>query len=272
MVDMNTGIEPVICEGVIMVNRALSGDTFLMTIDCPEAAALAAPGRFVKVRSWAAPEEGGAPLLDRPFSIHHTAGSTLSLLYRVVGPGTALLSRSPAGSAVRVSGPFGRGLADVMEKPAPLYLAGGGIGLAPMRLAMNWAGPDNCLLFYGERSGAVQVDENWLKGWAGDFAAVTEDGSGYGRPGLVTAPLEEALAREPRPIFTCGPTPMLAAVSSLGQKYGVPVWASVEAGMACGFGVCLTCSLPLADGGRFRVCQEGPVVDGASVKWELVRS
>lgn len=270
--NMSKNTEPEIAQGRITENRALSGDTFLMNIDCPEVAYLASPGCFVKVRAWAAPEAGGAPLLDRPFSIHFANNSILSLLYRVVGPGTALLSRATAGSGIRVTGPFGRGLARVMEKPTPLYLAGGGVGLAPMRLAAAWAGAANCTLFYGERTGAAQVDEGWLKSWGIDFAAVTEDGSGYGHSGLVTAPLEEALKREARPIFACGPAPMLAALAALGQKYNVRVWASVEAGMACGFGVCLSCSLPLAGGGRFRACQEGPVVDALTIDWQGVRA
>ncbi len=268
---MFQGSEPVIAEGLVTLNRPLSGDTFLMDIHCPEAASLAGPGRFVKVRAWGSPEEGGSPLLDRPFSIHHRADGVLSLLYRVVGRGTAILSRTVPGRRLKVSGPLGRGLADCME-PGPLYLAGGGVGLAPMRLAMNWAGARRSALFYGEKTGAAQVEEAWLKTWGHEFTAVTEDGSGYGRAGLVTAPLEEALKGEPRPVFACGPRPMLAAVSALGKKYGVPVWASVEAGMACGFGVCLSCSLPLIGGGRFRACQEGPVVDGALVDWEKVRA
>ncbi len=267
--------DAVIAEARVLENRPLAADTGLMVLDCPEAARAARPGRFVKIRAWAPLEEGGGPLLDRPFSIHRAEGDRLSLLYRVVGPATRLLRRVPAGGSVRVSGPLGRGLDEALAGSVPaegLYLAAGGIGLAPMALARDWLGAGRpAVLFYGERTGPAQVEEAWLKSWAGDFIATVEDGSGYGRPGLVTAPLAEALAREVRPIFACGPTPMLAAVSELGWRFGAPVLASVEAGMACGFGVCLTCSLPLTGGGRFRVCQEGPVVDGLTVDWGRVR-
>lgn len=265
----NFEIDAVIAEGRVLENRSLSSDTFLMTINCPEVARLAGPGRFVKIRAWPGLEDAQGPLLDRPFSIHRADGGQLSLLYRVVGPGTRLMCSVPAGGSLRVSGPLGRGLAEVAEKPSGLYLAAGGIGLAPMALVRDWLGPKRpSTLFYGERNGPAQVAEDWLKSWAGDCRAVTEDGTGYGQRGLVTVPLEEALSREPRPVFACGPKPMLAAVSRLGARYGAPVWTSVEAGMACGFGVCLTCSLPLKGGGRFRACQEGPVVDGLSVDWE----
>ena len=268
----NIELDAVIVEGRVLDNIPLSADTSLMTITCPEVARLAGPGRFVKVRAWPGLEDDQGPLLDRPFSIHRVNGDQLSLLYRVVGPATRLMSYMPPGAPLQVSGPLGRGLAEVTDARAGLYLAAGGIGLAPMALARDWLGQDcPSTLFYGERHGAAQVEEDWLKSWAGDYRAVTEDGSGYGGRGLVTGPLEEALAREVRPVFACGPKPMLAAVSGLGAKYGAPVWASVEAGMACGFGVCLSCSLPLMSGGRFRVCREGPVVDGLAVDWGRVK-
>jgi len=265
----NYEMDAVIAEGRVLDNRPVSSGTALMTINCPEVARLAAPGRFVKIRAWPDLEDHQGPVLDRPFSIHRVNGDQLTLLYRVVGPATRLMCFVSAGGSIRVSGPFGRGLAEVLDQPSGLYLAAGGIGLAPMAMARDWLGSARpATLFYGERCGAAQVEESWLKTWAGDYLAVTEDGAGYGETGLVTGPLEAALARDIRPVFACGPTPMLAAVSRLGARYGAPVAVSVEAGMACGFGVCLTCSLPLVGGGRFRVCREGPVVDGLSVDWE----
>ncbi len=268
--DMGTraDMEAVIAEGRIVENRPLAAETFLMTIDCPEAARRAGPGRFIKLRSW--PEDDG-PLLDRPFSIHRASDGRISVLYRVLGPATRLMSRASAGGTVKVSGPLGRGLDRVVPASENLYLAAGGLGLAPMALARDWLqSPRPTHLFYGERSGRFQVARDWLRSWAGDFTATVDDGQGYGRPGLVTVPLEQALAREPRPIFACGPAPMLAAVSRLAARFRVTPWVSMEAGMACGFGVCLTCSLPLKGGGRFRVCREGPVVDGSTVDWEAV--
>ncbi|MDL2226859.1 dihydroorotate dehydrogenase electron transfer subunit [Deltaproteobacteria bacterium OttesenSCG-928-M10] len=267
-------IDAVITEGRVIENRPLAAATFLLTLDCPEVAAKAGPGSFVKIRSWPEPQEGGSPFLDRPLSVHRAAGGRLELLYRVVGPATRLLSRGRPGDRAKISGPLGRGLADHMPRPADMYLAAGGIGLAPMALTRDWlkAAGRPGKIFYGERNGAGQVDEKWLQTWAGDYTAVTEDGSGYGRAGLVTEPLAEALAAEPRPVFACGPTPMLAAVADLCGRFGVACLTSVEAGMACGFGVCLTCSLPLKDGGRFRVCREGPVMNGLTIDWPGVRS
>ena len=260
----------VIAEGLVVENRPLAAGTYLMVIRCPEVAAKAsAAGLFVKVRCWGPPESGFGPLLDRPFSIHDADDHHLSLLYRVIGPGTELMSQCPAGASIKVTGPLGHGLDGDFGQSQGAYLVGGGIGLAPMALALKIiSGPT--VLFYGERLKKLQVEENWLKSWGVEVRAVCEDGGRYGQKGLITAPLEQALRREVRPVFACGPAPMLAAVSRLAENYGAPCQVSVEAGMACGLGVCLTCSLPLKDGGRLRACQEGPVVDGGAIDWSGV--
>ncbi len=251
-----------ITEAAIISQQSVGPDTFLMALDCPQIARDASPGQFIKIKAWA---EG--PFLPRPFSVHSTKNGELWLLYRRVGRGTTLMSQALAGAKVHLSGPFGRGLPQVMPEPKPLYLVGGGIGLAPMSAVLDWLNGVDSHLFYGERGACAIVEEEWLASWAGDFTAMTEDGTAYGQKGLVTAPLAEALAKEPRDIFACGPVPMLAAVSELARQYKVTPWVSLEAEMACAFGVCLTCSLPLIGGGRFRVCQEGPVLDGAKVDW-----
>ncbi len=264
--------QPTINQSRILANRPVGGDTYLMSIYCPTVADQARPGHFVKVRTWPEADEGGGPLLDRPLSIHKVENGRLEILYRIVGPATGLLSRARDGDPVKVSGPLGRSLVDLMTRGQDIYLAGGGIGLAPMALALDWLGQTHeALLFYGERSGQAQVEERWLRAWAPDAVCITEDGQGYGGlQGRLTAPLAEALARAPRPVFACGPLPMLAAVSELCGRHGVAAWVSLEALMACGFGVCLSCSLPLKGGGRFRVCREGPVLDGSNVDWERV--
>jgi dihydroorotate dehydrogenase electron transfer subunit len=65
---------------------------------------------------------------------------------------------------------------------------------------------------------------------------------------------------------------MMAAVSALARARKVPCLVSLETLMACGFGVCNACAVPIDDGkggvARFaRACIDGPVVDGAEVLW-----
>jgi dihydroorotate dehydrogenase electron transfer subunit len=260
---------PKVVPGVLRAVRRLSAETFWLDIETPAADLFRAPASFVKLRGWPEPETGAGPLLDRPFSIHRVQAGGVQVLLRRVGPATRLLSELAPGAPLKLTGPLGRSLAEAAPE-ADFYLAAGGIGLAPMALVLDWlaARGRHGALFYGERSGAGQVPRDWLAAWAGDCTATVDDGSGYGRPGLVTEARAEALARAPRPVFACGPAPMLAAVSLLARNFGVTPLVSVEARMACGLGVCLGCSLPLKAGGRFLVCREGPVADGRTLDWE----
>jgi dihydroorotate dehydrogenase electron transfer subunit len=247
----------------------VGGPNFLLTLGLAAGEArLRALGRFARLRAWPAPPLGPGPLLDRPISIHRLPDRGAEFLIRKVGPGTALLSSLERGARVRLIGPLGRGLDDLDPSfsSKSWHLVAGGAGLGPMASFLE-ALPGRARLFYGERSGSLQVDRGFLSRLAPGAVAVTEDGSGYGRRGLVTAPLEAALGKDPRPILACGPPAMLAALARLAQKCSVPLVACAEARMGCGLGVCLSCSLPLLDGSNLRVCQQGPVIDGLAVDW-----
>jgi dihydroorotate dehydrogenase electron transfer subunit len=44
----------------------------------------------------------------------------------------------------------------------------------------------------------------------------------------------------------------------------------METPMACGFGACFGCAVPLAGGGYIRLCVDGPVVSGAEIETALI--
>ena len=70
-------------------------------------------------------------------------------------------------------------------------------------------------------------------------------------------------------IFACGPSPMLAAVASLSQKYQIPCQLSLEEYMACAVGGCAGCTVKITDenGKEYmkRVCVDGPVFNASTV-------
>jgi dihydroorotate dehydrogenase electron transfer subunit len=51
---------------------------------------------------------------------------------------------------------------------------------------------------------------------------------------------------------------------------GVAAELAMEAPMACGFGACFGCAVPLAGGGFMRLCVDGPVVRADEVSTALV--
>jgi dihydroorotate dehydrogenase electron transfer subunit len=63
---------------------------------------------------------------------------------------------------------------------------------------------------------------------------------------------------------------MLEAVRGMCAGAGVAAELAMEAPMACGFGACFGCAVPLAGGGYMRLCMDGPVVDAARIETALV--
>jgi dihydroorotate dehydrogenase electron transfer subunit len=61
-------------------------------------------------------------------------------------------------------------------------------------------------------------------------------------------------------VLAAGPLDLARAVAARCATAGVACQAALEAPMACGFGACFGCVVPL-DGTLRRLCVEGPVVD-----------
>jgi dihydroorotate dehydrogenase electron transfer subunit len=151
----------------------------------------------------------------------------------------------------------------------------GGIGSAPFpALAQALSGAvRKPWMFYGARTAGDLPLLDWFREHCERVEVTTEDGS-LGRKGRVTEPLEELLghaAPGSLHLYACGPNPMLAAVTRLVRAHRMPCDLSLEAPMACGFGVCLGCVVPChtEDGGtRYeRVCVEGPILPAERLAW-----
>ena len=102
----------------------------------------------------------------------------------------------------------------------------------------------------------------------------TEDGS-MGTAGRVTDPIPEIIKDlNVAVIYSCGPMPMLAAITKITNEFDVVHQCAVEESMACGIGICMTCVLPVEneDGSisNLRSCIDGPVMDGSKVQWSQV--
>ena len=251
-----------------------------LTLAAPRIADTARPGQFVHLL---AGEDRSFPL-RRPFSIHRVGrpgwspggSGTVEVVFDVVGAGTMALSRLRPRDLVDVLGPLGRPFAPPGE-PAGCVLVGGGYGTAPLFFLAAELRARRCRvdLVIGAASAARLLDPAEA-GRLGHSLTVTTDDGSAGRPGLVTDPLPELLARTGAGrVYACGPMPMLAAVSRVAAAAGVPCQVAVEEQMACGTGICFSCVLPVGGSGgagpaetrMARSCLEGPVFDGAAIAW-----
>ncbi len=238
-------------------------------------------GQFVQIACGA----GDAFRLRRPFSVCGWRGlpdgGEISILFSVVGEGSAWLDARKSGDRVDLIGPLGAPFRTVPGR-IPILL-GGGRGVAPMLHFADQiaeALPDGMLLYGARDAHAIFPTE----GCPYPVYRSTLDGS-IGQKGTVIGLLEQMLSRggiraDSAALFGCGPTAMLEALSRLAVAAGIPVQVSLETVFGCGTGLCAGCAIPLRAKpgapedpfGRYAfACTDGPVFDGAMVDWEAVR-
>ncbi len=260
----------------IASNRDLGSGHRLLEVIASPLADETRPGQFFMVGI-----PGADVLLRRPFSVCGLPGTfdgsapgAVHVLYRVAGRGTALLAARKPGDPLSILGPLGRGFDLDLDPQTEALLVAGGIGSAPfpaVAAALSARGVRFALL-YGARSASDLPLLDWFRGRAAEVLVATEDGS-LGTKGLVTDPLRRRIARGGSArVLACGPNPMLREVAAIAREASVPCEVSLEARMACGFGVCLGCVVPTrrGDGGEpayERVCVEGPVMPAEKIEW-----
>ncbi len=241
------------------------------------------PGQFVMVGAGArASVPRHDPLLPRPMAVFRDLGPVeggaasecdVELLYRVVGRGTTLLSEAAPGDTLSIVGPLGEGfpLGDLGTGGGPALLVGGGTGIASLyelARALVHAGR-NVVVLLGARSREDLIGRVDFEALGLELVCTTEDGT-EGQPGLVTEPLAARLSTHgaTASVFAVGPTPMMRACAILAAQHDAACLVSLENPMACGFGVCLGCAVPRAEGGFSLVCRAGPVFDACEIDWE----
>jgi dihydroorotate dehydrogenase electron transfer subunit len=239
-----------------------------------------AAGQFYMLASaegWGS--DGGRPYLPRAFSVAQAeltdAGVRLDFLAEAVGPGTVRLVDLEAEDGLLVTGPLGRPFSNPTELASAAggaILVGGGIGIAPLAILRRQLAdrgiPVRALLGFRDRehAGGLELFD------CSEVRTASEDGH-TGHRGLVTDLLSVMLegdAAGTAAVYSCGPPAMLEAVREMCVTLGVPAELAMETPMACGFGACFGCAVPLAEGGYMRLCVDGPVVNATQITTALV--
>jgi dihydroorotate dehydrogenase electron transfer subunit len=220
------------------------------------------------------------PFLPRAFSVADAiAGDDalrLDFLVEDVGPGTARLAELQIGERVWVNGPLGHPFSapsDLAPGAAGAILVGGGIGVAPMAILRRQLAErgvaTRILLGFRDQQHSGGLDDLFA---CCEVRLASEDGHA-GHKGYVTdllAVLLEGDDAGTSAVYACGPPPMLEAVRTMCAEGEVSCELAMESPMACGFGACFGCAVPLADGGYMRLCVDGPVVGGDQIETALV--
>jgi dihydroorotate dehydrogenase electron transfer subunit len=277
-------------------NTRLYGNTYIMWFDAaplesarPEALegqrargtdflSGAMPGQFLMLRTAdliagenVAPNPASLaddPLLPRAMSYHRVretdTGKQFSILYDVVGRGTAWLATRQPGDLVYGWGPLGRGYS-LRNAGQNLLLVGGGIGIAPLLWLADEAVEKglSVVLLDGARDTAGVFPAELVPSEV-EVAVTTQDGS-MGRQGLVTDVFLDYFEWADS-VYVCGPNPMFVALADVIRahegpgriKRRKPVQALLESQMGCGTGICYGCAVFDRRGNPRLVCKEGP--------------
>jgi dihydroorotate dehydrogenase electron transfer subunit len=254
-------------QATILSHKPAGRGYYRIVLKAPELAASALPGQFVMLRV----SENLDPLLARPFGISSATKSSIEIFYRVVGRGTALLTKREAGEQIGVLGPLGKGF-PLPAKDETLVMVAGGSGFPPLHFLAQRA---RCRshLFLGARDKTCLPPAGIVKTFRDVCTKVhiaTDDGS-LGTKGTTADVLTAFLAKMEKKthlvVSACGPHAMLAAVARIAAEHSIPCRVSMEERMACGLGACMGCSIPMKAGGYRRACKEGPVFDSADIDW-----
>ncbi len=236
----------------IRENRNLARGIWRMTL-AGDASAVTAPGQFVNIRL-----EGR--FLRRPISVCDWGEGELTLIYKVLGAGTAEMTSYLPGKKLDLLTGLGNGFDPAACGERPL-LIGGGVGIPPLyglakRLLALGKKPRAVLGFNGKEE-VFCADE--FRALGCETAVATADGS-LGVRGFVT----DVLPQDYDYFYTCGPEAMLKAVF---RATGTSGQLSFERRMGCGFGACMGCSCRTVTGFK-RICREGPVLRKEEILWD----
>ena len=235
----------------IQYNQQLTADVWEMRLE-GDTGAITAPGQFINIRL-------DGLFLRRPISVCDWDGQGITIIYKVVGKGTAALGGMEQGQELDVLCGLGNGF-DVSRCGERTLVIGGGVGVPPMyglAKALLRAGKTPVAILGFNKKEEIFYEDRFRE-LGIETTVTTVDGS-YGVKGFVT----DALPEEYGYFCACGPLPMLKAVYNAAATSGL---LSFEERMGCGFGACMGCTCKTKYGDK-RICKDGPVLEKEEIIW-----
>ncbi len=233
-------------------NQKIAKDIMLLKMS-GDVSSITKPGQFVNIQI-------DGLYLRRPISICDYSEGSLTLIYKIVGEGTKIMSTYEVGKKLDILSGLGNGFDTSKSGDTPL-LIGGGVGVPPMynlckKLIAEGKKP-TVILGFNSKDDVFFEDE--FKALGAEVIVATADGS-HGLKGFVTDAMKDI---DYSYFFTCGPLPMFKAIEAIAKTSGQ---YSFEERMGCGFGACMGCSCKTKYGNK-RICKDGPVLEREEIIW-----
>lgn len=248
----------------IIKKRILNPTVTMMDVYAPLVAKKAQAGQFIILRV----DEDGERI---PLTIAgcNLKEGTVKIIFQIVGGTTMRLNAKNEGEYIQdFVGPLG--CATKTEGIKKVCIVGGGVGCAialPVAQKFHELGAEVHSII-GFRNKDLLILEEEFKACSDKLTIMTDDGS-YGRQGVVTVPLKEAIENGENydEVITIGPLIMMKFVVATTKPYGVPTTVSMNPIMIDGTGMCGGCRLTVGGKTKF-ACVDGPDFNGFEVDFD----
>ena len=252
----------------VLTNNKIADNIYQAYLVSPKISQESKPGQFINIL----PNKNWTNVMRRPMSIASQEDGKISIIYKVFGKGTEIISQWKENDKVDIIGPLGN-FWNGYKDSNPI-LIGGGVGIAPIINLKNHL--DNLSINHDMIMGAQIQSEHFLphnpeKG----IYMSTNDGS-LGVKGTVIDVLKILIPKTSnRKIFACGPPGMMEAVKDFANSNDIACDLALETIMACGFGICQGCTVEKAHENNCKhsyrekyalVCIDGPIFNSKDIK------
>lgn len=252
----------------IVSKKSLNPTVTMMDIEAPFVAKKAKPGQFIILRV----DEDGERIPLTVAGYDREAG-TVKIIFQIVGATTETLNMKNEGDCITdFVGPLGK--PTELNGLKKVCIVGGGVGCAialPIAEELHRLGCEVHSII-GFRSKDLLILEDEFKACSDKLTIMTDDGS-YGRQGVVTVPLKEAIedGESYDEVITIGPLIMMKFVVATTKPFNVKTTVSMNPIMIDGTGMCGGCRLSVGGKTKF-ACVDGPDFDGFEVDFDEAMS
>ena len=248
----------------IVKKRELNSTVTMMDIYAPLVAKKAEAGQFIILRV----DENGERIPLTVAGFDRNAG-TVKIIFQIVGGTTMRLNAKNEGDCITdFVGPLG--CATRTDGVKKVCIVGGGVGCAialPVAQKFKALGCEVHSVI-GFRNKDLLILEEEFSACSDKLTVMTDDGS-YGRQGVVTVPLKEAIENGENydEVIAIGPLVMMKFVVATTKPYGIKTTVSMNPIMIDGTGMCGGCRLTVGGKTKF-ACVDGPDFDGFEVDFD----
>lgn len=252
----------------IVKKKELNPTVTMMDIYAPLVAAKAQPGQFIILRV-----DSEGERIPLTVAGYDREAGTVKIIFQIVGATTEQLNHKSEGEYIQdFVGPLG--VATHLDGLKKVCIVGGGVGCAialPIAQKLHEMGCEVHSII-GFRNRDLLILEDEFRACSDKLTVMTDDGS-YGRQGVVTLPLGEAIAAGEGydKVITIGPLIMMKFVVATTKPAGVPTVVSMNPIMIDGTGMCGGCRLTVGGKTKF-ACVDGPDFDGFEVDFDEAMS